>query len=72
MGYTKRELEGYGVPVYVSWDKVPEVYQSRTWFKKKGIVIPENAPPDAIKGGGNFPRFYLLYSTMKYLKQQTK
>lgn len=68
MGYTKRELEGWGVPVYATWGKVPNVYQSRTWFKKNGIAIPENAKPDAIKGGGNLPRFYFLYSTHKYKK----
>lgn len=60
-----------GVPVYVRWNLVPDGLHSRTWWKREGVIIPADAKPDGVKGGGQMmgrPRIYELFSEAKYGK----
>jgi hypothetical protein len=74
MAITKAELENkYGVPVYTGWHLVPGRLHARNFYKKeKGVVIPSDAEPDAIKGGGRTTGgkgYYFLFDERKYLPE---
>lgn len=75
MGFTKAQLEAkYGVPCYVRWNLVPIHLHARTWFYGGfGVRIPDDAKPDAVKGGGMaFNNFYsYLFDEKKYLPAET-
>ncbi|MCD9188261.1 MAG: hypothetical protein LUM44_17730 [Pyrinomonadaceae bacterium] len=73
----KAELENrFGVPVYTGWHLVPKNLHARNFYKTNfGIVIPEDAKPDAIKGGGKTTGgkgYYLLFDENKYLSGDEK
>lgn len=63
---TKAQVQAMysGLTVYVRWYLVPDHLITRTTAKKRGISIPTDAKPDAIKGGGQMmgrPRIYQLF-----------
>lgn len=50
---TKKQVEQeYNLPVYCYWRKVPSNLKTKTTLKRKGIKVPDDAEPDAVKGGG--------------------
>lgn len=73
----KADLEAeYGVPVFTGWHLVPRHLHARNWYKKTHkVVIPEDAKPDAIKGGGcttGGKGFYPLFDETKYLPEEKR
>lgn len=68
--YTKAELEDkYGVPCYTQWRYVPDYLHARSWYSKG--MIPRDAKPDAIKGGGGISKvLYFLFDENKYLSDE--
>ena len=70
MKKSKTELEAeFKVPVFVKWKLVSTRYDTRYGLKKRGITVPANAKPDAIKGGGMCD-YYLLFLVEKYKKNK--
>lgn len=70
MKKSKADLEKeFGVPVFVKWNLVSTRYDTRYGLKKKGIIVPENAKPDAIKGGG-MSDYYLLFLVERFKKNE--
>ncbi len=64
MSESKAELEAtYKIPVYVTWEKVPKGLHTKTALKQMGTILPKDAKPVAIKGGGMNPKWYFLYKT---------
>ncbi len=60
MSASKAELEAtYKLPVFVTWEKVPQGYFTKTALKKQGIK--EVGEPVGIKGGGLNRTWYFLY-----------
>jgi len=68
---TKAELENkYNVPVFTKWEQVPGIYKTRAYFAEIGVIIPKDAKPDAVKGGGisSGRNMFFLFSVKKWLK----
>lgn len=68
---TKAEIEQeYNLPVYCYWRKVPSNLKTKTTLKRKGIKVPDDAEPDAIKGGGRASMkagsIFLLYDENRF------
>ena len=74
---TKAQLENeYNVPVYTGWHLVPPHLHARTWyFKTHKVAIPDDAKPDAIKGGGGTTGgkgYYFLFDENKFLPEELR
>ena len=63
----------YNVPVYRKWTDVPIHLATRTEATKLGVVIAEDAKPDAIKNAASIndkDRIYFLYNLYKEINSK--
>ena len=67
MNLSKLQLEQKcRIPVYVKWQQVPKNLYSKTALKERGVVVPADAKPDAIKGSGREKKVYFLYNIKRF------
>lgn len=70
MSESKAFLEStHKVPVYVTWEKVPQGLFTKTALKRDfKIALPADAKPVAIKGGGMNQNWFFLYRKADFEK----